>query len=213
LIHTHLNVTSSSDGSNELSPAHHANNRPFLQHRRQRPTSMDVSSIWSNLGKFTLASGRMGDIFGHKNRVITGFSWMALWSIAGGLSAYSNYVLFLFARAFRRMGSALMQPNGLALLRRTCVPGSKKRNMTFTLFGAMVLVRCLPWSGIRCTPRSASVMAMDVLVASIVCVFLVLLASFVLPRHHRHQWAIVSGKFAGLGLAWSILWHCDSSLH
>jgi hypothetical protein len=43
------------------------------------------------------------------------------------------------------------------------VPGSKKKNMTFALFGAMVPVRCLPWSGIRCTARSAGVVAMDVL--------------------------------------------------
>jgi hypothetical protein len=61
LIHTHLNATSSSDGSNELSPAHHANNRPFLQHRRQRPTSMNVGSIRSNLWQVHLglwANGR-----------------------------------------------------------------------------------------------------------------------------------------------------------
>ena len=64
--------------------------------------------------------------------IIIGFGWMALWSIVAGLSAHSNYVLFLFARAFQGMGSALMQPNGLALLGRTYVLGSKK-NMTFAL--------------------------------------------------------------------------------
>jgi hypothetical protein len=55
-------------------------------------------------GKF-MVSGRLGDIFGHKNRIIIGFGWMALWSMAFGL----------------------------------------------------------PWIDVRCTARSAGVMAMDVL--------------------------------------------------
>jgi MFS family permease len=74
-------------------------------------------------GTFILVSGRLGDLFGHKYMVVIGFGWMGLWSIVAGLSLYSNYVLFLFARAFRGMGSALMQPNGLALLETTFATG------------------------------------------------------------------------------------------
>lgn len=88
-------------------------------------------------GTFILVSGRLGDLFGHKYMVVIGFGWMGLWSIVAGLSVYSNYVVFLFARASQGMGSALMQPNGLALLGTTYAPGLKKKNMIFVLFGAM----------------------------------------------------------------------------
>jgi len=119
--------------------------------------------------------------------IIIGFGWMALWSIVAGLSAHSNYVLFLFARAFQGMGSALMQPNGLALLGRTYVLGSKKKNMTFALFGAMAPVGGYLGVTFGALLTQLAWWPWMFFVASIVCVFLVLLASFVLPRHHRHR--------------------------
>jgi MFS family permease len=86
-----------------------------------------LAAFGLTFGTFILVSGRLGDIFGHKNMVIIGFGWMALWSMVSGLSVHSNYVLFLFARAFQGIGSALMKPNGLALLGKTYTPGSKKK--------------------------------------------------------------------------------------
>jgi hypothetical protein len=78
-----------------------------------------------------------------------------------GLSAHSNYVLVLFARASQSMGSALMQPNGLALPGTTYMSGQRRTWLSpFWRNGAS---RCLPWSNIHCTARSAGVVAMDFL--------------------------------------------------
>lgn len=96
-----------------------------------------IAAYSLTLGTFILISGRLGDIFGHKNLVVIGFCWLGFWSLIAGLSVYSNFVLFFFARAFQGIGCALLQPNGLALLGRTYAPGSKKKNMAFALFGSM----------------------------------------------------------------------------
>jgi hypothetical protein len=42
------------------------------------PLPWALAAYGLTFGKFILASGRLGDIFGHKNRVIAGFGWMAL---------------------------------------------------------------------------------------------------------------------------------------
>ena len=96
-----------------------------------------VAAYSLTFGTFILIAGRLGDIFGHKRLVIIGFCWFAFASLLAGVSAYSNFVLFFFARAFQGIGSAIIQPNGLALLGQTYAPGSKKKNMAFALFGAM----------------------------------------------------------------------------
>jgi MFS family permease len=133
-------------------------------------------------GTFILVSGRFGDMFGHKNMVIIGFAWMALWSIIAGLSVYSSYILFLFARAFQGMGSALMQPNGLALLGKTYASGSKKKNMIFALFGAMAPTGA--YLGVTFGALFAQLVWWPWMffVASMVCVFLAFLASVILPK-------------------------------
>ena len=132
-------------------------------------------------GTFIVISGRLGDIFGHKHMVIIGFGWMSLWSIVAGLSVYSNYVLFLFARAFQGMGSALMQPNGLALLGRAYAPGSKKKNMIFALFGAMAPVGA--YLGVTFGALFAQLVWWPWIffAASVVCIILAFLASVILP--------------------------------
>ena len=69
--------------------------------------------------------------------VVIGFIIMALSSLLAGISIYSNYVLYFVARALQGIGSAFMQPNGLALLGGMYPPNSKKKNLAFALFGAM----------------------------------------------------------------------------
>lgn len=54
-------------------------------------------------GSFILISGRLGDIFGYKRMLVIGYSWFAFWSLVAGLSVYSNYVLFIFARVLQGM--------------------------------------------------------------------------------------------------------------
>lgn len=67
--------------------------------------------------------------------LLFGFLWMAFWSLILGCSAYSNHVLFTFARVFQGIGPAIMLPNGLAILGATYSPGRRKA-MVFAVFGA-----------------------------------------------------------------------------
>lgn len=87
------------------------------------------------VGTFILFTGRLGDLFGWKKMFVIGFCWFALWSLVCGLSAYSNHVLFVFARVFQGIGPAIVLPNGLALLGGLYQPGPRK-NMAFAIFGA-----------------------------------------------------------------------------
>lgn len=89
-----------------------------------------------SVGTFILISGRMGDILGYKKMFIAGFIWFSLWSLIAGFSVYSNSVLFIFARVLQGIGPAFTVTNGLALLGATYPPG-KKKNLIFSIFGAM----------------------------------------------------------------------------
>ncbi|KAK8054261.1 major facilitator superfamily domain-containing protein [Apiospora saccharicola] len=93
-------------------------------------------------GTFILVAGRIGDLWGYKRVFVAGMLWFALWSLVAGLSVYSNYVLFIFARVLQGFGPAVLLPNGLAILGVTYPPGLKK-NMAFALFGA-----CAPGGGV-----------------------------------------------------------------
>ncbi|KIX94391.1 uncharacterized protein Z520_09777 [Fonsecaea multimorphosa CBS 102226] len=94
-----------------------------------------VAAYALSFGTFILIGGRLGDIFGHKTMVVIGYSFLSLWSVVAGLSHYVGYELFFVARGFQGIGASMMVPNGLALLGRTYPPGSKKKILSFTLFG------------------------------------------------------------------------------
>ncbi|OAP60774.1 hypothetical protein AYL99_05776 [Fonsecaea erecta] len=94
-----------------------------------------VAAYALSFGTFILIGGRLGDIFGHKTMVVIGYCFLSLWSVVAGLSHYVGYELFFVARGFQGLGASLMVPNGLALLGRTYPPGSKKKIISFTLFG------------------------------------------------------------------------------
>lgn len=88
------------------------------------------------VGTFILIFGRCGDLFGYRRMFLSGFIWIAIWSLVAGFSVYSNHVLFIFARVLQGIGAAMMLPNGLAILGATYPPG-KKKAMIFALFGAV----------------------------------------------------------------------------
>lgn len=94
-----------------------------------------VAAYAISFGTTILLAGRIGDIFGHKSVVILGFAWLAFFSVLGGLSHYASYEVFLVARAMQGLGSALMNPNALALLGRSYPPGSKGKIIAFSAFG------------------------------------------------------------------------------
>jgi MFS family permease len=92
------------------------------------------------VGTFILISGRIGDILGHKRIFVFGFFFLGTWSAFAGFSAYTHRPIFFdICRGFQGIGAALLAPNALALLGRAYPPGIKK-NIVFSLFGAMA-----PW--------------------------------------------------------------------
>lgn len=88
------------------------------------------------VGTFILIFGRCGDLFGYRRLFLSGFIWLAVWSLVAGVSVYSNHILFIIARVFQGIGGAMLLPNGLAILGATYPPG-KKKAMIFALFGAV----------------------------------------------------------------------------
>ncbi|KAJ5123156.1 Drug resistance protein [Penicillium atrosanguineum] len=88
------------------------------------------------VGTFILVFGRCGDLFGYRRMFLSGFIWLAVWSLVVGFSVFSNHILFIFARVMQGIGAAMMLPNGLAILGHTYPPG-KKKAMIFALFGAV----------------------------------------------------------------------------
>ncbi|KAL1863082.1 hypothetical protein VTK73DRAFT_6462 [Phialemonium thermophilum] len=94
-----------------------------------------VAGYSLTVGTFILFSGRLGDVFGYKRMLLIGFAWFALWSVVAGVSVYSNFVLFVFARVLQGIGPAICLPNGLAIFGATYPPGHRKA-MVFSFFGA-----------------------------------------------------------------------------
>ncbi|KAI0185132.1 major facilitator superfamily transporter [Xylaria flabelliformis] len=94
-----------------------------------------VAGFALTVGTFVLISGRLGDLFGYKRMLLIGYAWFAVWSVVGGLSVFSNYVLVVFARVLQGIGPALCLPNALAILGAVYPPGPKKA-LIFAFFGA-----------------------------------------------------------------------------
>lgn len=90
------------------------------------------------VGTFIMISGRLGDIFGHKRVFVCGYAWLGLWSCFAGFSAYTHSQIFFdICRAMQGMGPALLMPNALALFGRAYAPGSIRKNIVFSIFGAL----------------------------------------------------------------------------
>lgn len=101
-----------------------------------------VAGFSLTAGTFLLLSGRLGDAFGYKRMLVLGFAWFGLWSVVAGVAPYSGYTLFVFARVFQGIGSAVCIPNALAALGAAYPPGHRKA-MVFALFGASAPVGSL----------------------------------------------------------------------
>ena len=88
------------------------------------------------VGTFVLVAGRLGDIYGHKLLLISGWAWFGLWSFVAGFSAYpASPIFFIICRALQGIGPAVMLPNSLAIIGRSYGPGRRK-DMIFALFAS-----------------------------------------------------------------------------
>ncbi|CAJ2506455.1 Uu.00g005850.m01.CDS01 [Anthostomella pinea] len=95
-----------------------------------------VAGYSLTVGTFILFSGRLGDAFGYKRMLLIGYAWFSVWSVVAGLSAYSNFVLAVFARVLQGIGPAICLPNALAIFGAVYPPGHRKA-MVFAFFGAV----------------------------------------------------------------------------
>ncbi|KAI9724577.1 MAG: hypothetical protein M1828_003600 [Chrysothrix sp. TS-e1954] len=90
------------------------------------------------VGTFVLPSGRLGDIYGHKKLIVTGWIWFGLWSVIAGLSSYTHSGIFFdVCRAMQGIGPAMLLPNALAVAGRVYKPGSTRKRWVFAMIGAM----------------------------------------------------------------------------
>jgi MFS family permease len=112
-----------------------------------------VAGYSLTVGTFILFSGRLGDAFGYKKMLLIGYGWFALWTLVAGLSVYSSYVLHVFARVLQGIGPAICLPNALAIFGAAYPPGSHRKAMVFSIFGATApggsvvgMVFCALWS-------------------------------------------------------------------
>ena len=106
-----------------------------------------VSSSWSNKktimvtltlyrmtqGTFVLMSGRLGDVYGHRELLLAGGAWLSLCTL---ISAFcSNFYAFVAMRALAGLGGAFIMPNAVALIASTNPPG-RVRNLSLGFFAA-----------------------------------------------------------------------------
>lgn len=141
-----------------------------------------VAGFSLTAGTFLIFSGRLGDAFGYKLLLMIGFSWFSLWSVIAGLAVYSGYTLFVFARVFQGIGSALCIPNALAILGAAYPPGHRKA-MVFALFGASAPVGAIA-GGICGTALNLLWWPWSFYALAITLAILTVLTYFVVPSPH-----------------------------
>ncbi|CAG8976822.1 hypothetical protein HYALB_00009086 [Hymenoscyphus albidus] len=132
------------------------------------------------VGTFILPAGRLGDLYGHKRLVVTGFLWWALWSLIGGLSMYSGPTLLVFCRAMQGIGPALCLPNAVAILGRTYRPGVRKQ-MMFSAFGATAPTGFIVGAVFASLLAKYANWQWGFYINAIVCLLLAILSIFLIP--------------------------------
>ncbi|KAJ5754928.1 Drug resistance protein [Penicillium manginii] len=144
------------------------------------------------VGTFIIIFGRCGDLFGYRRMFLIGFIWLAVWSLVAGVSVYSNYILFIIARVLQGIGSAMLLPNGLAILGATYPPG-KKKAMIFALFGAVAPNSALLGAIFGAVFSQLAWWPWTFWTQAIVSVFCAILGFIVVPSiHHEGQEKISS---------------------
>jgi MFS family permease len=95
--------------------------------------TISITIISLTQGTFVLVSGRLGSVYGHKNMLLLGGGWFAVWSLLN--IACRSFLSFNIARGFTGMGGALILPNAVAMIGITFPPG-RSRNFCLGIFGA-----------------------------------------------------------------------------
>ncbi|GKZ47048.1 hypothetical protein AbraIFM66951_010389 [Aspergillus brasiliensis] len=113
---------------------------PSVQITQSRRLAITVLLLLANLvqvsmtqGTFVLMSGRLGDVYGHRELLLAGGAWLSLCTL---ISAFcSNFYAFVAMRALAGLGGAFIMPNAVALIASTNPPG-RMRNLSLGFFAA-----------------------------------------------------------------------------
>ena len=134
------------------------------------------------VGIFIMITGRLGDVFGHKQLLIIGFLIFGNFSFFAGMATYvKDGIYFDVMRALQGIGPATLLPNAVALLART-YPAGRRKSLVFAMFGASAPTGFIlgALSGSLFTQFISWPWAQWAL--GIVCVCLALLSYFVVPQ-------------------------------
>jgi MFS family permease len=82
-----------------------------------------------------LATGRLGDVFGHKKIFMLGWLWLSCSSFLAGLAHSWGPIAFNIARGLQGIGPALLVPNAMGLIGHT-YPVGDKRAVVLSIFAA-----------------------------------------------------------------------------
>ncbi|OQD88960.1 hypothetical protein PENANT_c003G04784 [Penicillium antarcticum] len=84
-------------------------------------------------GTFVLVSGRLGDVYGHRELLLAGGAWLTVCTFASAFC--TNFFAFVTMRALAGLGGAFVMPNAVAMISSTNPPG-RVRNVSLGFFGA-----------------------------------------------------------------------------
>ncbi|KAE8153230.1 major facilitator superfamily domain-containing protein [Aspergillus avenaceus] len=84
-------------------------------------------------GTFVLMSGRLGDVFGHREMLLAGGAWLSVCTLIAAFC--NNFFGFITMRALSGIGGALIMPNAVAMISTTNPPG-RVRNLSLGFFAA-----------------------------------------------------------------------------
>ncbi|KAL2829447.1 major facilitator superfamily domain-containing protein [Aspergillus cavernicola] len=113
-----------------------AGGRTFSQsmHVKESYASWIAASYGLTQGTFVLASGRLGDVYGHRKLLLGGGAWLILCTFLSTF-VYDNFFAFVTMRALAGIGGACIMPNAVAMVTITNPPG-RVRNLSLGFFAA-----------------------------------------------------------------------------
>lgn len=93
----------------------------------------DANTFSLTQGTFVLVSGRLGDVYGHRELLLAGGAWLTVCTLASAFC--NNFFAFVTMRALAGLGGAFIMPNAVAMISSTNPPG-RVRNLSLGMFGA-----------------------------------------------------------------------------
>ncbi|RUS32288.1 major facilitator superfamily-domain-containing protein [Jimgerdemannia flammicorona] len=97
------------------------------------PLQWVISAYALTFGGFLLLTGRLGDVYGHRNFFIIGLLWFTIFAVVAGYSTSST--MMIFARGLQGIGAASTIPNAVALILQNYKPG-RSRNQAMSFFAS-----------------------------------------------------------------------------